>query len=123
MKENIAITELENAKRRILQANLKKEVLEELESIEKAINVLKGQSGSSPTIHALHAPLPPASSMQGLVINAIIELIHMKGRQVSNGEILSYLEEKQISLGKMKNKAAALDGKIKQVERGKYYLK
>lgn len=135
MKENIAIKELENAKRKILQTHLKKEMLEEFDSIERAINILRGQQESAPLVsQAPGGPTPPASSLQGLVINAVVDLIHKRGRQVSNDEIINYLEEKQISLGSSKNKRGALasmlfkesnksDGKIKQVERGKYYLK
>jgi hypothetical protein len=132
MKHDIAVEELENAKRKILRENLKPDVLDKLESIEKAINILKGRDTSSS--RGEMPSMPPASSLQGLVVNAVVELIHKTGRQVRNEEILAYLDEKQITLGKAKNKNGALasilyqenkrtDGKIKQVSRGVYYIK
>lgn len=133
MAQNIAVNELENARKKILREHLKKEVLEQLESIEKAIALLKSQQDVSASISPNSSALP-ATSLQALVVNAVVELIHRAGRPVRNEEILAFLDEKQITLGDAKNKNGALagilfqenkrkDGKIKRVTRGTYHLK
>lgn len=75
-----------------------------------------------------------SSSVRGRIIDAVIELIHNSGRQVTNKEIMAYIEEKQLSLGNMKNRATGLgailsqeaakqSARIKQVTRGVWDLK
>lgn len=57
-------------------------------------------------------------SVRGRVVDFTIELIHKNGRQVTNREILEYLEKKGVSLGNTKNKqtslAAILSAEIKK---------
>lgn len=71
-----------------------------------------------------------SSSVRGRVIDAVLELVEKNGRQVTNKEIMSYvIEDKQLSLGNVKNKEAGLgailsqeakkkNGRVKQVSRG-----
>jgi len=74
---------------------------------------------------------PGSASVRGRVIDAVLELIHKQGRQVTNKEILTFIEEKQLSLGNVKNKATGLgailsqecakkSARIRQVARGVY---
>ena len=76
-----------------------------------------------------------SSSVRGRVIDAVVELVQKHGRQVTNKEILTYvLEDKQLSLGNVKNKVSGLgailgqeakkkSGRIRQVSRGFWDVK
>jgi hypothetical protein len=75
-----------------------------------------------------------SASVRGRVIDAVIELIHKVGRQVTNKEILAFIEEKQLSLGNVKNRTTGLgailsqecaksSARIRQVARGVYDVK
>jgi hypothetical protein len=117
----------------------KKELLEEIERIQKELKLIdnmilvrKGQ----PTKPAL---LPQriagtSHSVRGRVIDAAIELIHTLGKQVENKEILEDLNKRGISLGDTKNKQAMLaailsqeirkkSARLKKVARGVYDIK
>jgi repressor of nif and glnA expression len=52
--------------------------------------------------------------VRGRVVDAIIELIHASGRQVTSKEILEHLEERGTSLGNTKNKPAMLAAMLSQ---------
>lgn len=134
MSANIAIEELENLKRKILQENLSKEIFEKLESLDSAIGILKGERRTSAHPNQSSVVSSPLNSTHKIVVNAVAELINQKQRSVKTSEILNYLEEKQITLGNAESKSAALasilyhekkrpDGKIKKVRRGVYGLK
>lgn len=104
---------------------------EERETIQKLIAIWKGQS----SLPKLPPKITASSySIQGRVVDAIIELIHKLGKQVGNQEILSHLEERGISLGDTKNKDASLaallsqevkkkSARLKKVARGVYDIK
>lgn len=133
MNANIAIEELEKVRRKILEDNLPKEIMERLESIETAISTLKNGQQVSP--RPLESDKPPSfNSIHKVVVNAIVELIHQKQRHVKTSEIYEYLEQKQIILAEPENRSKALasilyqenkrpDGRIKWIQRGVYGLK
>ncbi len=115
-----------------LEARLK-EIDEEGEAIRKLIAIWKGQpiSESTPTRAKI---LSNTFSVRGRAVNAVIELIHKNGRQVTNDEILNFIEEKGISLGDTKDKQASLaailsqetakkSARLRRVARGVYDLK
>lgn len=109
--------------------------LRELEEEKKAIENLLGIWEGRKIAEKLPPKVTAASySTRGRVVDAIIELIHTLGKQVGNKEILSYLEERGISLGDTKNKQAMLaamlsqeirkkSARLRKIARGVYDLK
>ena len=98
--------------------------------LQRYIALKKGESIKS----ASTVPASQSSGIRGRIIDAVVELIHKNGRQVTNKEILAYVEEKQLSLGNMKNRVTGLgailsqeskknSARIKQVTRGVYDIK
>ena len=57
---------------------------------------------------------PTSFTVRGRVVDAIIELIHKVGRQVTSKEVLEHLEEGGVSLGNTKNKQAMLAAMLSQ---------
>ena len=106
----------------------------EREVLLKLLAMKKGES-MKPEHGPTHSEVSHSSSVRGRVIDAVVELVHKSGRQVTNKEIMAYvIEEKQLSLGNVKNKVTGLGailsqeskkttGRIKQVSRGVYDLK
>jgi hypothetical protein len=88
---------------------------QEKEALERLIAVYEGNPIPVSSIAATSLRNPPTSfSVRGRVVDAIIELIHKQGRQVSNKEILEYLDDRGISLGDTKNKPAMLAAMLSQ---------
>jgi DNA replication protein DnaD len=111
-----------------------KQVEEQREALLKLIALEKGHSTRTNQTIQTVAPLLTSSSVRGRIVDAIIEMIHARGRQVRSEEILAYIEEKQLSLGNTKNKDATLaailsqeiakkSARLRRVERGVYDLK
>jgi len=124
MNEGITIQQLE--------AELKK-LDAERELLVKLIALKKGDGAKSNIPHS-SSQSSGNSSVRGRIIDAVVELIHNMGRQVTNKEIMAYVEEKQLSLGNMKNRATGLgailsqeaqktSGRIKSVTRGVWDVK
>ncbi|MFN0156615.1 MAG: hypothetical protein ACKVRP_00920 [Bacteroidota bacterium] len=116
----------------ILEERLR-QVDEQREALAKLIAIEKGQPQIMLTTATMKST-PPLSTVSGRVVDAIIELIHTRGRQVRTEEILAYVEERQLSLGNTKNKEASLaamlsqeiakkSARLRRVERGVYDLK
>jgi hypothetical protein len=124
MNDGISLQQLEVEKKK-LEAQLK--LINEFIALKKGEN--PRSSGHSSSV------VSTSTSVRGRVIDAVVELVRNRGRQVSNKEILSYvLEEKQLSLGNMKNKVTGLGailsqeakkktGRIRQVSRGVWDVK
>jgi hypothetical protein len=123
MQEGITLQQLESELKKLdAQRDL----------LVKYIALRKGEN-----IKAEHPTVPQSSggsSVRGRIIDAAVELIHKEGRQVTNKEIMAYIEEKQLSLGNVKNRVTGLgailnqeskktSGRIKQVTRGVWDMK
>ena len=119
MNEGITLQQLEAELRRLdaqRELVLQYIALKKGESMKSSAHIVSTSSGSV--------------SIRGRVIDAVVELVQKYGRQVTNKEILAYVsEEKQLSLGNMKNKVSGLGAilnqeskkktaRIKQVSRG-----
>lgn len=79
-------------------------------------------------------PQTRSFSTGGRVIDAVVELIHKNGKPVKNAEVMEYLKEKDVPLGKsanpdrmlsaiLSNECKKKDGRIRQAARGYYDLK
>ena len=123
MNEGITVQQLEAEKKR-LEAQLK--LISDLLSLRKG----EGIRSSSHLI----SPDSTSSTVRGRIIDAVVELIKQQGRQVTNKEILAHVEEKQLSLGNIKNKVTGIgamlgqeskkkSARIRQVTRGTWDLK
>jgi hypothetical protein len=115
-------------KEKLLQIEEHRDALLKLIAIEEGYAPESSSDGSSQVL------LVATSSISGRIVNAIVELIHQKGRQVRTDEILSWIDEKQLSLGQTKNREASLaailsqeivkkTARLRRVERGVYDLK
>jgi hypothetical protein len=115
-----------------LEARLQ-QIDSERDLLIQMIALRKGEPSVSKTPLA-SIPKSGTSSVRGRVIDAVIELIHKTGRQVTNREILEFIEAKQLSLGNVKNRSTGLGAilsqesakttaRIKQVARGVYDIK
>ena len=123
MNEGITLQQLETELKRL---DAQREIVLQYIALKKGENVKSVGH---------HVQSSGSSSVRGRVIDAVLELIHRNGRQVTNKEILAYVtEEKQLSLGNVKNKVAGLgamlsqecrkkSARIRQVSRGVYDLK
>ena len=124
MNEGITLQQLETELKRLDEQRelvLRYIALKKGESVKSAAHVVSTGSGGG--------------SIRGRVIDAVVELVQKIGRQVTNKEILAYVtEEKQLSLGKLKNKVAGLGAilsqeskkktaRVKQVSRGIWDIK
>jgi hypothetical protein len=123
MQEGITVQQLESELKKL---DAQRDLLVKYIALKKG-EVVKGD----------HVPAVQASggsSVRGRIIDAVVELIHKNGRQVTNKEIMAYIEEKQLSLGNVKNRVTGLGailnqeskkttGRIKQVTRGTWDLK
>lgn len=115
-----------------LEAELKR-LDAQRELVMRYIALKKGENPKSMS-HAVSLGSGSAS-VRGRVIDAVVELVEKTGRQVTNKEILAYVtEEKQLSLGNVKNKVTGLgamlsqecaktNARIRQVSRGVYDIK
>jgi hypothetical protein len=93
---------------RALEVELK-EIIDQQKSLLRRTEALKVQIKTARFFDALYVPLdtlPQISfdvqnpiTLQGSVVNNVIELIRRNGREVSNGEILEFLQEKGVDLG------------------------
>jgi len=86
----------------------------EKDALDRLIAIYEGSPVPANSTPQAHRPAPTSFSVRGRVVDAIIELIHASGRQVSSKEILAYLEERGISLGDTKNKSAMLAAMLSQ---------
>jgi hypothetical protein len=124
MNEGISLQQLEAELKRLdaqREIVLRYIALKKGESPRPSAHIVSGGSGSA--------------SVRGRVIDAVVELVQKNGRQVTNKEILAYvIEDKQLSLGNVKNKVTGLGAmlsqecakktaRIRQVSRGVYDLK
>jgi hypothetical protein len=111
-----------------------RQIEEQREALLKLIAIEKGELQAASSLASTPRPPITSSSVRGRIVDAIIELIHSKGRQVRTEEILAHIEEKQLSLGNTKNKEASLaailsqeiakkSARLRRVERGVYDLK
>lgn len=122
LKEMLAKVDAEMSslsKRREMLASLLNDFGENVPAADRLISSAKSlQSKTSNTVG-------------GRVIDAVVELIHSMGRQVSKTEIFDYCEQKRLSLGNTDNKSGNLgailsneakkpNARIKRVEQGKY---
>jgi hypothetical protein len=101
----------------ILLEDLKarREALEqEKEALDRLIAIYEGSPVTTSSTPQAHRNAPTSFSVRGRVVDAIIELIHASGRQVSSKEILEHLEERGTSLGNTKNKPAMLAAMLSQ---------
>lgn len=80
----------------------------EREAIVNLIAVYEGNPNEDYVKNKIVKSTPTSFSVRGRVVDSIIELIHKYGRQVSNKEIMDYLDQKGVSLGDTKNKQASL---------------
>ena len=124
MNEGITLQQLESELKRL---EAKKKLVLELIALTRGENVKSSIVHSAPSSSG-------SSSVRGRIIDAVVELIHNVGRQVTNKEILAHIEEKQLSLGNMKNKVTGLgailsqeskkqSARIRQVTRGTWDLR
>lgn len=106
----------------------------ERELLTSLIAIYEGQPVENNSNKAQYKPTPTSFSIAGRVVDYVIELIHIKGRQVNSKEALEYLEEKGVSLGDTKNKPASLaailsaeikkrNGRLRKVTRGVFDIK
>jgi hypothetical protein len=93
-----------------------------LEAINQDLEVLNMEKKAILSLIAIHEGKPlnsnssrpkrkisvSSSSISSKVIDAIIELVNIKGQPVTNKEILEYIEQKNISLGNTIDKATSL---------------
>jgi hypothetical protein len=93
-----------------------------LEAIDKDLEIMNVEKKAILSLIAIHEGRPfnsnfskskrktsiSSSSISSIVIDAIIELVNLKGQPVSNKEILDYIEQKDISLGNTQDKATSL---------------
>ncbi len=123
MQEGITLQQLEAELKRL---DAQRDLLVRYIALRKGEGV---KSGHPSTVQS-----SGRSSVRGRIIDAVVELIHKNGRQVTNKEIMAYVEEKQLSLGNMKNRVTGLGAilgqeakkttaRIKQVTRGVWDLK
>ena len=109
MNEGITLQQLEAELKRLdaqREIVLRYIALKKGESIKSSAHIVSTVSGSA--------------SIRGRVIDAVVELVQKCGRQVTNKEILAYvIEEKQLSLGNMKNKVSGLGAILNQESRKK----
>lgn len=87
---------------------------QEKEALDRLIAIYEGSPVPANSTPQAHRPAPPSFSVRGRVVDAIVELIHASGRQVSSKEILAHLEERGMSLGNTKNKPAMLAAMLSQ---------
>ena len=110
--------------------NRLKQLEEEKEAIIKLLAIWKGQT----TVTVSITNLAGSPTIRGRVIDAVIDLVHKNGRQVTNDEVLTYVEEKGLSLGTSKNKSSTLgaildqeskkkSARIRKVTRGTWDIK
>jgi hypothetical protein len=123
MEDGITVQQLEAELRKL---DAQRDILIKYIALKKGEAVKGG--------HASAVQPSGSSSVRGRVIDAVVELIHKEGRQVTNKEIMAYIEEKQLSLGNVKNRVTGLGailnqewkkstGRIKQVTRGTWDIK
>jgi hypothetical protein len=116
-----------------LEARLK-QLDEERETIQKLITIWKGRPPRPISPIVSGKSNSSSSSIRGRVVDAVIDLIHKVGRQVSNEEILVCVKEKGLSLGDTTNEQASLaailsqeitkkSARLKRIARGMYDLK
>lgn len=107
-----------------------RELEEERKTILKLLSLWNGQAPNQIPIPML--PKVASTSARGKVIDATLELINKHGRAVSNEEILEYVEQKGIDVGKTDNKGRTIgsmlsqeckktSARLRRVERGLYY--
>jgi hypothetical protein len=119
-----------------------------LESIQSRLEEIEKERELLLQLIALHTGEPPktgksvsfsspglkSNTIRGRVVDATIELIHKIDRHDTNEEVLQFVEEKKISLGKTEDKAHAIgailsqecekkSARLKRVARGVYDIK
>ncbi len=98
------------------------------------LNLLEvyGESGDIPSAQVKKQPV--SFTLQGRIVDAVIELRHKMGRPVKNSEIYEYLKEKQLPLGDTANPERMLSAilfnetkkkgaRLKKAARGYYEIK
>lgn len=102
MSSTQTLQELEDLRSRLLGKHLPTAVLEKLRGIESTISLLRELGNGQ-------IPQGNAPTNQKIVVDAALELIEMvKGRNVTNGEILDFLLEKGISIDMWKDRDSGL---------------
>jgi hypothetical protein len=95
------------------------------------IALQKGQPAKEAKSVSFSSPGPKSNTIRGRVVDATIELVHRNGQQVTNEEVLQFVNEKRIDLGKNVDKARAIgailsqecekkSAKLKRISRGVY---
>ncbi len=113
---------------RLLELEKERELLVQLIAIQKGEMPKEGRAVLMSTPHT------GSNTIRGRVVDATIELVHKSGRNVSNEEVLNFVEEKKISLGNATDKVRAVgailsqecdkkSAKLKRVARGVYDIK
>jgi len=106
-------TEMLEAQKKALQKELER-IQKELSLTEQMLAIKTGAPIKAEAT-ADTQKQPTSYSVRGRVVDAIIDLIHSIGRQVSNKEILEYLGGKKgVSLGDTKNKQSMLNAMLSQ---------
>src|SRR5437879_9701173 len=75
------------------------EIEKERELLLQLIAIHKGEAPKEGRTVSMSSPRPGSNTIRGRVVDAAIELVHMMSRNVSNEEVLEFVQKKGISLG------------------------
>lgn len=125
---------VETLKARLMELDKERELLLQLIEIRSGGGLGVGESKPEVVFQSPVSQQKRSNTIRGRVVDATIELIHKLGRNVSNEEVLNFVEEKKISLGNTADKVRTIgailsqecdkkSARIKRVTRGVYDIK